>query len=94
MAEFSPAFGTVLNSTPQMTFVMSYNWGTFAAPAGGSTTTIVAVTPQATFVLRGFYATSGLYELWTGTSRNAPNPSGHPLTDITVIAELIGNGQF
>jgi hypothetical protein len=57
--------------------------------------TIVQVTTQtATFVLRGFYAGSGQYEFWSGTSRNTPNPSGHPLTDITVVAELVGTGVF
>ena len=63
-------------------------------PPPGSVTVVNTVIQQATFVLRGFYPTSGQYEIWSGASRNTPPPSGHVLNDITVIAELIGTGTY
>lgn len=69
-------------------------WISPVAPSGGGNTTVIVTVQQATFVLRGFYPTSGQYEIWSGTSRNTPPPSGHTLNDITVIAELVGTGTY
>jgi len=79
----------------QMSFVSKWPAPPFQnTGGGGGGSTIVVTIQQALFVLRGFYPTSGQYEVWSGTSRNTPNPSGHPLTDITVVAELIGNAMY
>jgi hypothetical protein len=69
-------------------------WISPIAPFGGGSATVIVNVQQATFVLRGFYPTSGQYEVWSGTSRNTPPPSGHTLNDITVIAELVGTGTY
>jgi hypothetical protein len=70
-------------------------WISPVAPSGGGGTTIVnQIVQSTTFFLRGFYPTSGQYEFWSGPSRNTPNPSGHSLTNITVVAELVGTGNY
>ena len=38
-----------------------------------------------TFVMSGFYVAGAVRETWSGNSVNTPNPTGHPLIDITVM---------
>lgn len=94
MAEFTALPNQLLSQLNPYTQVgQVQGWISPVAPSG-NITVVNNTIQQATFVLRGFYPTSGQYEVWSGTSRNTPPPSGHVLNDITVIAELVGTGTY
>jgi hypothetical protein len=40
-----------------------------------------------TFKMRGWYSTGSVYEYWTTTSPSTQPPSGHTLTDITIMGK-------
>jgi hypothetical protein len=43
------------------------------------------VNNHAIYKFTGWYATGGVWEAWTGSGATTPPPSGHALTNVTVI---------
>lgn len=73
-------------------FTASHQVYMHLAPAlptgGGGGNTIIDVVPTTTFIFRAWCPSGAKYEVWTGTSRNTPNPNGHTYTETTVVGEL------
>lgn len=97
MSEFV-ALPSNLQTTSALSFFGGQTCPLLVLPSsGGGTTivnTIVNVLPSITFIFRGFYVAGGVYEVWSGTTRNALPPSGHSLSDITVVGELPQAGTY
>jgi hypothetical protein len=59
--------------------LLNFQQATTGSGGGGGSFTLY------TYVLTGFYVAGASRETWYGNSVNTPNPSGHPLIDITVM---------
>ena len=97
MAEFtdigSGSFG-FSNTFGPLSITLTNPPGAILFPTGSITNVTNVTVQNVTFILRGWYPTTGQYEVWTGLSRNTPPPSGHTLSDVTVIGELPVNSLY
>jgi len=45
-------------------------------------------TPDIIYRLRGYYVAGATFEVWTGSTKNTPPPTGHTLIDVVVEGVL------
>jgi hypothetical protein len=48
----------------------------------------VPYTPDIIYRLRGYYVAGATFEVWTGSTKNTPPPTGHTLVDVVVEGVL------